>query len=63
MSEFTTVIKFKADGYEATNKIEIRDEQCNVCLNWIIFNWYITKSFKRHRRTALPVCLECVEEQ
>lgn len=53
-------IKKEWDGSRECNySEEIQDEQCEVCLDTIIRDWYIMKSFKRHSGTKRAICIDC----
>ena len=58
--KFEIVIKKEWDGDYETNRLDdIEDRQCDVCLDWVISDWYVVKSFKKHPRVQRVVCFDC----
>jgi len=58
---FTEFIKREHDGTRECNYINIEDEQCSLCMEWVIYDWHISKSFKRHD-SGHSICIDCQTE-
>lgn len=61
MSGFAYYTLEEHDGTEECNRIKIEDEQCTLCLDDIVRDYYVTKSFKIHQN-GRSICLECSNE-
>lgn len=60
MKDFTKFTFIKPDGDGNTNYLEeIEDHQCDLCLEWVVQNYYIVRSFKQHTKTKRTICSEC----
>lgn len=59
---FEEVIYLEHDGTRECNRIKIEDEQCAICFDTIIRDYYIQKSFKRHKESQHSICLDCIKE-
>ena len=58
--KFETIILKDHDGTKECNYNEVEDEQCEMCLDTIIRDYYVQKSFKRYIPTYRVICMDCV---
>ena len=61
--QFELFTYIEPDGDQATNYLEeIEDQQCELCLEFVVLRYYIQRTFKRHVQTKRCICNQCQEE-